>query len=152
MMLSLPLTASLFLHQHSWRCSACSIYVTTPHPSVTLHNTTHTHTHTPQPILSWLVFQRGSRIWQSLSLAWGSGLIKTHHTHLEYYYPPLLSVPVRLAVIWCGWKGLTGAVWGYTSTESQHDSPAEGESCTCSEPHLPKDLGGWPAVHQIQLL
>ncbi len=75
---------------------------------------THTHTHTTQPILSRLVFQRGSWIWQSWSLALGSGLIKTHWIHPEYYYPPLLSVPVSLAAMWCGWKGLTGAVWGHT--------------------------------------
>ena len=121
-MLSLTLSAPLFLHQHSWRCSACSIYVTTTRPSITppqyntqSHTHTHTHTHTTQPILSQLVFQSGSRIWQSSSIAWGSGLIKAHYNHVECYRCPLLSVPVRLIAIWFGWKGLTGAVWGYTS-------------------------------------
>lgn len=132
LMLFLPLTTSPFHRQHSWMCSACSICVTATHASIAgrqCDRETHTHTHA-QPKLSWLLLRQ---FCQSSCLAWGSALTNTHFIHVGYF------LSCQAAEIWCGLKGLTGAVWRCTSDWVNPDRLTGRGSSACSE----RDLVWW---------
>lgn len=113
LMRSLPLSASLF--SPSAFLKVFSMFYLCDNHTCFCHSAQCNTGRRREPILSRSVFQHGRHILQSLCLARGSRCRKTHYTNLEYYFSPLLSVPVRLVVIGCGGRRFTGAVWGNTS-------------------------------------